>query len=70
VVLEAHDPLGERGERVEVLRRERLALEDREVDLDLVEPGGVVGQVDQTQVLPLRALLRFHRSGSGAGADR
>jgi hypothetical protein len=43
--LEADDLLGERVERGEILGRDGLALEDREVDLDLVLPGGVVGQV-------------------------
>ena len=41
VLGEAEQPLGERVERVEVVGRERFALDDREVELDLVEPGGV-----------------------------
>jgi hypothetical protein len=41
-------------------------LEDLEVDLDLVEPGGVVGQVDQPQVLPL-ALKPLDRGPAGVG---
>jgi hypothetical protein len=51
VVAEAEQALGQRVERVEVVRGERFALDDREVELDLVEPGGVDGQVDQAQVL-------------------
>src|SRR5262249_54712513 len=37
----------------EVVRRQDFAVDDREVDLDLVEPGGVYGQVDQVQGRPL-----------------
>jgi len=44
-------PFGERVEGVEVVGCERFALHDREVELDLVEPGGVDRQVDQAQVL-------------------
>ena len=32
----------------EVVGSEELALENREVDLDLVQPGGVYGQMDET----------------------
>ena len=41
VVGEREEPVGERVEGVEVVRGERFALHDREVELDLVEPGGV-----------------------------
>src|SRR5260221_14180235 len=41
------------GEAAEVARGEDFALDDREVDLDLVEPGGVDGEVDQAQGGPL-----------------
>jgi hypothetical protein len=41
VLAEAEQSLGERVEGVEVVRGQRLALDDREVELDLVEPGGV-----------------------------
>jgi hypothetical protein len=41
VALEVGQALGHRLEAREVIRRERLALHDREVDLDLVEPAGV-----------------------------
>jgi hypothetical protein len=37
------------GEAAEVVWGQDFALDDREVDLDLVEPGGVDGQVDQVQ---------------------
>ena len=46
-VLEAEDPVGELVEVGEVAGSDGLALEDREVDLDLVEPGSVDGEVDQ-----------------------
>jgi len=51
VLAEAKQALGERVERVEVIECERFALDDREVALDLVEPGGVDRQVDQAQVV-------------------
>ena len=50
VLLEGADPRGERGEVGEVVGRQRLALQDREVDLDLVQPRRVHGQVDQPGV--------------------
>src|SRR2546425_13321822 len=43
---------GEGGGVLEVVRVEQLALNDRVVDLDLVEPAGVDGQVDEDQVAP------------------
>jgi hypothetical protein len=39
VLAEAQQPIGELIKRVEAVRAERLALDDREVELDLVEPG-------------------------------
>jgi len=41
VPLEAQEPLLELGQGAEVIGGQPLALEDREVDLDLVEPTGV-----------------------------
>ena len=38
------------GEVGEVVGREHLALHDGEVDLDLVEPGGMGRQMDEDQV--------------------
>jgi hypothetical protein len=46
VVLERRDPSGERVKIGEVVRRQ-----DREVDLDLVQPRGVDRQMDQARVL-------------------
>ena len=43
VVLEAKEALTDRVARRRVVRREHLALDDREVDLDLIEPAGVDG---------------------------
>jgi hypothetical protein len=52
VLAEAQQPIGELIKRVEAVGAERLALDDREVELDLVEPGGVDREVDEPQVLP------------------
>jgi hypothetical protein len=51
VVLERLDAGGERVEIGEVVGGQRLALQDRERDLDLVQPRGVDRQVDQARVL-------------------
>jgi hypothetical protein len=52
-------------------RGERLGLEDREGDLDLVGPGGVHGQVDEDQVRPgaLAAVDRALAGVAGAVVD-
>ena len=47
VVLEAEDARGCGVSGREVGRRQGFALEDREVDLDLVEPARVLGQVHE-----------------------
>src|SRR6266481_2806682 len=49
VVLEGQQSCLRLGEAGEVVRGQEFALDDRKVDLDLVEPGGVDGQVDQVQ---------------------
>jgi hypothetical protein len=46
VLLEAEDPVFELGKRVEVCGGEDFPLKDREEDLDLVEPAGMLGKVD------------------------
>ena len=51
VVLEVVQGAGEVGEAVEVVRLEDLALDDRVVDLELVEPAGVDREVDEEEVL-------------------
>jgi len=51
-VLELQQLLLQISERCEVVRREELALDDREVDLDLVEPAGVHGSMDQDDGRP------------------
>ena len=50
VALEGLQALGEFIERGEVVRCERLALQHREADFDLVEPAGVHGAVHEQQV--------------------
>src|SRR3990170_8952857 len=49
VGLEGENPGGELVERGGIGRGEDLAFEDAEVDLDLVEPAGVDGQVDEAE---------------------
>jgi hypothetical protein len=49
---EGQQPLSERVERGEVVGRQRFALQDREVQLDPIQPRGVYWQVDQPRVLP------------------
>src|ERR1700684_2600904 len=46
VLFEGEDLLGEAVQVAEVVGGEQLALDDGEVDLDLVQPGRVDGQVD------------------------
>jgi hypothetical protein len=47
VVLKIEQPFGERLQPGEIVGREDLALNDREVDLDLVEPAGVDRSMDE-----------------------
>jgi hypothetical protein len=47
VLGERRQSVGERLEGGEVVRRQRFGLHDREIQLDLVQPGGVGGEVDQ-----------------------
>src|SRR6266542_195938 len=47
---EVEDARRQLGERGRDSRGEDLALEDREVDLDLIDPAGVDGRVDQEEV--------------------
>ena len=49
VALELRQSLGHRLQAREVVRSQRLALHDREVDLDLVEPARVDRAVDRNQ---------------------
>jgi hypothetical protein len=50
--LELVECAGEGGGVGEVVGVEQLALDDRVVDLDLVEPAGVYGQVDEDEIAP------------------
>ena len=51
-VLEGGEAVGDLVEVGEVVGGDDFALDDREDDLDLVQPGGVDGQVDEPQVGP------------------
>ena len=50
VLAEVHQVPGEFWQGGEVVRGQRFSLHDREVDLDLVQPRGVHGEVDQPGV--------------------
>jgi len=54
-ILESHELVLERGEVRKVVGREELALDDGEIDLDLVEPAGVDRSVDEDDVGPFGA---------------
>ncbi len=71
VSCEAEEPLFEGGEVGVVVGLQHLALDDREVDLDLVEPAGVDGQVDEDEVLvvALEAVDRALAAVGGAVVD-
>jgi hypothetical protein len=71
VTAEAEQPLLEGGEFLEVVGLEDLALHDREVDLGLVEPGGVDRGVDHDEVGPgaLEAVDRAPAAVGGAVVD-
>src|SRR2546425_12295251 len=49
VILEAEQAVLDLGQRGKVVRRQDLALDDREIDLDLVEPAGVDRRVDEDE---------------------
>ena len=55
VELETKEALLEFGQRREIVGREDLSLNDREIDLDLVEPTGVNRSVDEDRVGPFGA---------------
>jgi hypothetical protein len=62
VVLEFQQSGFQFVESVEVIGRECLSLYNREVDLDLIEPRGVDGRVDQPQAfVGCGGGLRAHR---------
>ncbi len=56
MALEGVERACELGNADEVVRVEQLALDDREVDLDLVEPVRVQRQVDKEEVRPAAAM--------------
>ena len=47
MALEGQETLFEIGQRGEIVRRENFSLDDREIDLDLIEPTGMDGSVDE-----------------------
>jgi hypothetical protein len=51
-VLELVECAGDLGEVVKVVGLEQLALDDREVDLDLIQPAGVDREVHEDQARP------------------
>src|SRR5215210_4147928 len=59
--LESKQAFGQDLKVGEVIRGQDLALNHREVDLDLVEPGSVCGKVDKLQIGP-GTLQALHRS--------
>jgi hypothetical protein len=71
VVLEGVEGERDLADRLEVVRFEHLSLHDREVDLDLVEPARVQGQVDEDEVRPaaLEPLDRAATAVRGAVVD-
>src|SRR5215471_20211655 len=52
VILKAEQAVLDVGEAGEVVRGQDLALDDREVDLDLIEPTGVDRRVHQHEMRP------------------
>lgn len=52
VALEGVESIDDGLQAREVVGREDFALDDREDDLDLVEPGGLEGQVHEHEVRP------------------
>jgi hypothetical protein len=50
MTLETLEALGQHSQGVEVVLREHFSLNDRQVDLDLVEPTGVDGAMDHPEV--------------------
>lgn len=50
--LEGHHVPLQFGQTLEVARDEQLALNDREIDLDLVEPTGMNGRMNQNDIGP------------------
>ena len=65
VLAEGEDPLGERVEGWEVVRGQGFALEDREVQLDLVQPRGVDRVGGISWGFSQRSWIRFYRAPAG-----
>ena len=58
VVFELAETVFDVSQGREVLRREHLALDDREVDLDLIQPAGVDRGMNEDEAWPRRAETR------------
>src|SRR5918996_6213263 len=58
MVLEAEEAILDFGQRGEVVRRQHFALDDGEIDLDLVEPARVDRRVDENEAGPAGAQPR------------
>lgn len=71
VLLEADDTGGDFIVGRKVGRGKRFSLEDREVDLDLVDPAGMLGQMDKGEVvqLPFESVDRALASVDCAAID-
>jgi len=54
-ILEALETIRERGEVSEIRRLDDLALNDRKHDLDLIQSGGVHGEMNEAGVGPRRS---------------
>ena len=70
VLFESQEPLLHLREGAEVIGSEHLALDDREIDFDLIKPTGVDGSVDEDRVGPFgaEAVDSFLATMSGAVA--
>src|SRR5215211_3458084 len=67
-LLEGEEAFGQSVEVGQVVGAHNLALDHREVDLDLIEPGGINRKVEEPQIRPLslKALDRGFPSMGGA----
>src|SRR5487761_805381 len=64
--LKGEDALAEFGERQDVVWGEHLSLQDREEDLDLIQPAGVKRKVDESEVA-IRCLQPLDRPRAAVG---
>ena len=62
MLLEVQEPLLELGQGYEIIGSKHLSLDDREVNLDLVEPTGMNRHMHQDGIRPLRAVAAVRPS--------